>query len=114
MNIYIDCISGVSHLTKLSNERFRILKSDLDASKLDPEMRIIDLFEACYFKNQVESKCSRRVIAYKDLVDNIKNVIDNLDSNLVGEYTIKNIIAAAYKGIWDNCAQGEYYLPKGN
>jgi hypothetical protein len=112
MKIYVDCLSGVDHLSRLSNKRFNELKQDLTLSKQDEIMNVIDHFSKCYFNGFVSSKCGRRVIDSILLVNNINESISTLNTKL-SQYDLQPIFEAAFKGVMDNCADlgCEYYFP---
>lgn len=112
MKIYVDCTSGYSHLIHLSNIRFKELDEDTTKSREDEQMRVIHLFEKCYFEGAVSSRCTRRVIDAAVLIKNLNKTLSKLQTKL-GRYTLKPILDAAFKGISDNCADlgCEGYFP---
>lgn len=111
---YVDCVSGAQHLVSISNARFKELDEDLDASRKDPEMMLINSFKDCYYDGAVSSKISRRIIERSLLIKNLQKALEELETVLCYP-TIAKIIEAAFKGVWDNCAIGqglEHYSPK--
>lgn len=112
MKFFIDSVSGYSHLISLSNKRFEELGKDLDKSKVDEEMRVLHLFERCYFTGAFSSVCTRTAIDSDTLTNNIKTCLANLTTSL-SDFRLKNIIDAAFKGITDNCAMfsQDHYCP---
>jgi hypothetical protein len=103
MKIYVDCVSGYSHLISLSNARFKELGEDTAKSRGDERMRVLHLFERCYFEGAVSSHCGRRVIDAAVLIKNLNKTLSKLQTKL-GRFALAPIIAAAFKGISDNCA----------
>jgi hypothetical protein len=112
MNLYVDCTSGVSHLIAISNRRFNELGKCLKTSDEDELTKVIRMFDVCYYRGAVPSKCGRRVISAKLLISNINEAIELLDTEL-SHYELEKVLEAAFKGVYDNCASGDsdHYLP---
>lgn len=105
MKFYIDCVSGYAHLIELSNQLYK------DKNKVE-ELRILRLFEQCYFKGAVPSVCGRMVIDVENLINNLNECVKNLETDLCVITTLK-ILELAFRGIWDNCAlpDDRFYVP---
>ena len=115
MKTYVDCTSGYSHLIGLSNARFTLLNRDLEVSEKDETMRVLRLFEQCYFDGAVSSQCGRRVIDSSILLKNITKTFSKLKTN-IDRHVMVHIMEAALRGMYDNCAgfgDSSAYFPKG-
>ena len=115
MKTYVDCISGYSYLIGLSNARFTLLNKDCEVSDKDETMRVLRLFEQCYFDGAVSSRCGRRVIDSSILLKNITKTFSKLKTNL-GRHVMVHIMEAALRGMYDNCAgfgDESGYTPEG-
>lgn len=110
MKIYIDCVSGYSHLVELL-KRFEELGKDLKNSEKVWYMILLRKFQNCYFEGSVSSRCSRSVIEIQVLLSNLKTVIEQTE--MENTYENRLILDAAFKGIRDNCADGsDSYIPE--